>query len=571
VNKIKQILTIIDQQIIFWLASFLIVFIPLYPKIPLFSPIEQYIVRVRLEDIAILLTVIIWGIWYLRKKVAISTKFAKIIGLYLGFSFLSVISGIFLTKTIPMESIHIGKSLLHFFRYLEYFTLFFILYSAVQTKKDVIKLLGVLATTLFGVTIYGLGQRYLYWPVYSTMNREFSKGIRLYLTEHARVQSTFAGHYDLGAWLVIVLPLILALALSVKNKLFKVGLHLLHLGGLWLLVESAARSSFAGYVIAAEIVIIIFAIKKKYILAKAWYFMSRSVFLGLSILLTMIFFGDSMIERLAQAIEPIPILSQSYKALDQTLNRLPTLFINTNKPANGISTDEAVSILVSSDERPVTDNPKDKPSDVYVNVPDYVQVATVSATGKTEYITIEQERTYSANALKYGLSLAIRLDTLWPQAMTGFTTNPLLGTGYATLNKNVVYLFTEADGTDNNFLRTLGETGSLGFVTFYGLIGLAVFQALKVIRKNHDQLLTVLAIGYVGGSIGLLLNATYIDVYASSKVAYTFWGITGILISYSAIVEKKNNLTEDFIKVKSPKKTTFKNATTPKRRKRKNV
>lgn len=587
-NKIKQFLTIIDEQIIFWLASFLIVFIPLYPKIPLFSPIEQYIVRVRLEDVAILFTVIVWGIWWLRKKITVSTRFAKIIGLYLFFSFLSVVSGIFLTKTIPMETIHIGKSLLHFFRYLEYFTLFFILYSAIKTKKDVVKLLGILSATLLGVTIYGLGQRYLYWPVYSTMNREFSKGARLYLTEHARVQSTFAGHYDLGAWLVIVLPLILALALSLKNKFIKLGLHVLHLGGLWLLVESAARSSFAGYIIAAEIVVLLFALQKSNILSKSWYFISRSVFLDLSVLLTMIYFGDSMIERLVQAIEPIPILAQSYKAFDQaritiadqTFGKLPAIFPTQNKPSNGISTDEAVSILVSSDERPVTDNPKDKPSDVYVNVPDYVKVATVSATGQTEYITVAQERTYSANALKYGLSLAIRLDTLWPQAIKGFTTNPLLGTGYATLNKNVVYLFTEADGSDNNFLRTLGETGGLGFITFYGLIILAIVQAGKIINKNQDQLLTILAIGYIGGSIGLLLNATYIDVYASSKVAYTFWGLTGILISYASIVEKKNNLTEDFLKNKSQKnqiikkptrQITFKNATTPKRRKRKNV
>ncbi len=579
-NKIKQFLAIIDEQIIFWLASFLIVFIPLYPKIPLFSPIEQYIVRVRWEDVAILFTVIIWGIWWLRKKITVNARFAKIIGLYLLFSFLSVVSGIFLTKTIPMETIHIGKSMLHFFRYLEYFTLFFILYSAIKNKKDVIKLLGILSATLFAVTVYGLGQRYLYWPVFSTMNREFSKGIRLYLTEHARVQSTFAGHYDLGAWLVVVLPLIFALALNVKNKIIKLALHLLHLGGLWLLVESAARSSFAGYIIGAEIVIILFAINKTQFLSKVWYFFSRSAFLGISVLLTMIYFGDSMIERLVQAIEPIPILSQAYKTFDQTFGRLPTLFPTADKPTDGISTDDAVKILVSSDERPVTDNPKDKPSDVYVDVPEYVQVATISATGQTEYITVEQERTYSENALKYGLSLAIRLDTLWPQAINGFTANPLLGTGYATLNKNVVYLFTEADGTDNNFLRTLGETGALGFITFYGLIVLAIVQAGNIIKKNQDDLLTVMAIGYIGGSIGLLLNATYIDVYASSKVAYAFWGMTGILISYATIIEKKNNLTEDFLVRKTKKNNvykktsrqiTFKNATTPKRRKKKNV
>lgn len=585
-KKLKNLLAIIDDNLVFWLASFLVVFIPLYPKIPLFSPIEQYIVRVRLEDVAILFTVIVWGIWWLRKKVSFSPKFSKLILAYLVVGFLSVVSGVVLTKTIPFEPLHLGKSLLHFFRYLEYFTLFFILYSAIRTKKDVIKLMSVLAITLLGVTIYGLGQRYLYWPVYSTMNREFSKGIRLYLTEHARVQSTFAGHYDLGAWLVIVLPIILALAFSTQKKLLKLGLHLLHLGGLWLLIESAARSSFVGYIIGVELVVILLAWQKSKILSRGWYFLSRSIFLGVSVLLMMIYFGDSMIERLVQAIEPIPVLAQSYKAfdqarmtfIDQTFGRLSsTNFLNISKPQDGISTDEAVQILVSSDERPVTEKPKDKPSDVYVNVPDYVQVATVSATGETKVITIAQERTYSANALKYGLSFAIRLDTLWPQAIKGFTTNPALGTGYATLNKNVVYLFTEADGSDNNFLRTLGETGGLGFITFYGLIVVALVHASRAIRKNHDPLLTILAIGYVGGSIGLLLNATYIDVYASSKVAYTFWGMTGILLSYSTIAQKHASLSSDFLKKKpkinrdykkQPQQKTFKNATSPKRRKK---
>ena len=82
----------------------------------------------------------------------------------------------------------------------------FVLYSSIKSKQDVQKILAVMFFTTFAVAFYGFGQRYYYWPVYSTMNREFSKGITLYLTEHARVQSTFAGHYDLGAWLVIILP-----------------------------------------------------------------------------------------------------------------------------------------------------------------------------------------------------------------------------------------------------------------------------------------------------------------------------------------------------------------------------
>jgi O-antigen ligase len=142
----------------------------------------------------------------------------------------------------------------------------------------------------------------------------------------------------------------------------------------------------------------------------------------------------------------------------------------------------------------------------------------------------ERERTWSANALKYGLSIAIRLDTLWPNAVKGFMRNPLLGSGYATLNKESDYHFTEADSTDNNYLRALGETGLLGFVAFFGII----FLVLKQTSRNlfsQDILKSSLAIGLFAGTVGLLINATYIDVYAASKVAFTYWAVVGFTLA----------------------------------------
>ncbi|NCN03973.1 MAG: hypothetical protein GW942_02770, partial [Candidatus Pacebacteria bacterium] len=268
---------------------------------------------------------------------------------------------------------------------------------------------------------------------------------------------------------------------------------------------------------------------------------------------------------------------------DNTFGKiLPNLLPQANMPNNGLSTDEAVQIIVSSDTRPVTQKPveedlQNRPSDVYVDVPDYVKVATVSATGETTYITVERDRTYSDNALKYGLSLAIRLDTLWPQAIKGFYKNPLVGSGYATLNKDTLYLFTEADGVDNNFLRTLGETGLLGFISFYGTIIFAMSLAIKSLRNHQDELIKIFAIGYFAGSLGLLLNATYIDVYAASKVAFSYWAITGVFVAYYSIIENKSKLRKDFATKNSPinkrakrikKHLTFRNATTPKKRRK---
>lgn len=202
----------------------------------------------------------------------------------------------------------------------------------------------------------------------------------------------------------------------------------------------------------------------------------------------------------------------------------------SKKPQNGIAFDntDLDSVLTATDQQPVST----RPVDVYEDIPD--QVASESG-GVITYT--EKPRIWSDNALKYGLSFAIRLDELWPNAIKGFMKNPLLGSGYATLNKKDNFQFTEAESTDNNFLRTAGETGLFGFISFYG----AVVTLLIILYKNQKEQskqLKVINIAFIAASIGLLLNATYIDVFASSKVAFTYWALAGAILAYNNHVKK---------------------------------
>lgn len=535
----------LDDHIILILGSFLIAFIPLYPKIPLFSPIEQYIVRVRIEDLAVAATALVWLVQVARKKILWNSRFFWLMGLYGTIGLLSVLSAVFFIQTVPLEPLHLGKTLLHFFRYLEYFTLYFFVFSAIKQKKHLYWLLGVVAATVLLVAIYGFGQRYYYWPVYSTMNREFSKGIRLVLTEHARVQSTFGGHYDLAAYLVIVLPLLLGLAFSVKSKSIQLLLHGIHWTGIWLLILSASRTSFLAYLLGVWLVVALYAWKQPSWWSKIKWASSRYAVLSVVIGCTMLFFGTDMYERLLQVIEGYPQVHTRYHELNAQRKWLMDDYLPTKlgikapslpsatMPENAISIDE-MGVILDSDTRP---SPA-RPSDVYEDIPDLVQVATISADGTWTTITVEKPRTFSDNALKKGLSLAIRLDTLWPQAIRGFMRDPLLGSGYATLNKEAAYHFTEADSTDNNYLRTLGETGLLGFFSFYGIVAVAMWVAIKH-YQHPDPLLAGLSIGYLGAAAGLLINALYIDVFAASKVAFTFWAITGLLLAATQVIDPK--------------------------------
>ncbi len=541
---VKKVLKWIDENIILLFSGFLLAFIPLFPKIPFFSPIETYIVRIRAEDILILLAFIIYLIQLVRKKIRFKSFTAIIIFSYAIAGLLSVVSSVWIVKTVPLASEHILKTVLHYLRYLEYFTLFFIVFSAIRKPKDVKILLSTIATTLLGIAIYGVGQKYFYWPVYSTMNREFSKGIRLYLTEHARVQSTFAGHYDLAAYLVIILPIILAIAYGVKRRSLKIALFILQFFGAWLLIMSAARTSFVAYALAISMVIFIFSLKQGKIISRISWLFSRFISFWFVILIMMASFGSDIFERFIQVVESYPQLHQQYLVIEDSsvqlannisatlnLNKI-SIFKNDAPPPNSISTEEA-EILVASDQRPSTEKPKD----VYHDIPDKVEVATTSASGVTETIIVEKPRVWSDNALKYGLSMAIRLDTLWPRAIQGFLRNPFVGSGYATLNKTSINDFTIADSTDNNFLRTLGETGFLGFITFYGAVVSGSFFAIRGL-KHKDKLLSSLSIGYLAASIGLLFNALYIDVFAASKVALIFWAVTGLFLGYYEINKK---------------------------------
>ena len=537
-KKTSKFLAWIDRYLLLLMSSFLIAFIPLYPKIPLFDALPGYIVRVRLEDVLVFLTLIIYLIQILRKKIKWKNQINNWIFAYVIFALLSILSGIFIIPTIPMEMLHIGKSMLHWFRYIEYFSLFFILYSSIQEKKDLKIILHTLSFTLFAITLYGYGQKNWYWPVYSTMNREFSKGIRLYLTEHARVQSTFGGHYDLSAFLVILLPIYYTLSIKSNNKKEKKLYKVLHILGLWLLIVAASRTSFAAYILAIGAAILLTAADQKTFWKKLGYIIKRGALFSLMMIIMVYAFGDDMRERFEQVLQGYPGIYQNYTNAQKFVNenaketiKLAEQIkdrITNGPPDNGVAFDNTV--LTPTDEQPTTQ----KPVDVYVDVPDKVEVTDAEG----NVTVVEKERTWSENALKYGLSLAIRLDELWPNAINGFKKNPLLGSAYATLNKREFLHFTEAESTDNNFLRTLGETGLLGFISFYGVIFLLLRTFYRNQKKSKDETLKTINLAFIAASIGLLANATYIDVFASSKVAFTYWALSGALLAYNQLALK---------------------------------
>ena len=103
----------------------------------------------------------------------------------------------------------------------------------------------------------------------------------------------------------------------------------------------------------------------------------------------------------------------------------------------------------------------------------------------------------------------------------------MLGSGYSTLTKSKVWEFTFAESTDNDYLRLLGETGLLGFLSYLTIFVIILKTLFNSFKKATKPIYYAVLGASIAITIGLLVNALYIDVFESSKVAYTYWSIIG--------------------------------------------
>ena len=515
----QKLLSWLDDNLIALLAGFLLIFIPLYPKLPLLDVLPGYIVRIRLEDFLIGATVIIWFIWLIRKKITISLNpVIDIMGIYIAVGLLSMVSAVFIIQTVPLETIHVGKMVLHFLRRIEYFSLFFIFYTSIRSLKQVKTYLLILIGVMVAVTLYGYGQKYLYWPAFSTMNREFSKGWLLILTAHARVLSTFGGHYDLAAFTMMVLTILWSLFLGVKKRFYKILIFAVIASAFWLLILTASRTSFLAYLAGIFVICFLWAFRKGIRFSLISFF--AITFLSIFVMLS---FGD-LSDRFLKLLK-----------LDERLSGVRSLVLNPfGQPPSNQSViflennpNNIAAVTSKSDQPPTPLRPVDVEKDIPLVIP--------SASGSG---TVSTKRNYSQTALVYDLSTGIRLDALWPRAIGGFEKNIFVGSGYSTLTKVNVEEFTEAESTDNDFLRSLGETGILGFVAFYGILVAMLIVIWKTFTKINDPVFFSFVVGFAGLIVGLLVNAVYIDVFEASKVAYSFWAVAGITFGGLKVIDR---------------------------------
>jgi len=255
-----------------YIVTAIILAIPLYPKFPLFTIPGSY-VSVRLEDFLVLAAIIFFGILNFRyRKEFLKDNVFKAILFFLVVGLLSYLSAILITNTVEWR-----LGLLHWARRVEYISMFFVgFYSLKRRPGDLSFYLKLIPIIILLAFIYGFGQRYFTWPIIITQNEEYAKGVALRYVEGSHINSTFAGHYDLATYLVLFLPLILALMVYLKKK--NIFLILSYFAGLWLLVNTASRISFVSFFVSATLALILIKRLKRGI----FYILISLFFIGFS-------------------------------------------------------------------------------------------------------------------------------------------------------------------------------------------------------------------------------------------------------------------------------------------------
>lgn len=468
----------------------LLIVIPLYPKFPLFK-IPGSWVSIRLEDFLIATVLLVWLLGIVRRRFNfLKDDLDKTIIAYFVVGFISLASAIFVTHSVVP---HIG--LLHTLRRVEYMAVLFVVLASIKSRKELVFYLEVIFLTLIFVFLYGVGQKFFLFPVISTMNTEFAKGIALRLHPGARVSSTFAGHYDLAAYLVLLLPLAMAVLVSAKKKVHKFILALVFVFSFWLLLLSASRISFFAYLLS--ITFTLWFIKRK-----LWII----PILALSIVASS--FTPQLTDRYSQTLQ-VALYKIKQIQLKFPWDKQPTIISFVPEP-----TPTPIPII---EEKPQAVVKKIRVIPTPTPTPSEKRIVFY---GAGDEMPQTEDRSFS-----------IRVKVEWPRALRALAKNPLLGTGFSSITL----------ATDNDYLRALGEVGILGFLAFSLILLIIVRRSILVLFRRPQSFEDFLLIGLLGAMIGFLANAFFIDVFEASKVAITFWLLMGILVATTRLIKVETN------------------------------
>jgi hypothetical protein len=347
----------------------LVLVVPLYPKFP-FLRIPGSQVSLRLEDFLLAAVSLVWlGNVLPKWRALMKDRIIRAVFLFWAVGLVSLLSAILVTQTVVW---YIG--LFHWVRRVEYMVVLFIGMEAVKAREDLVVYVKCLLIVIVYAFVFAVGQKYFNWPVITTQNWEYAKGIALRYVDGGHLIATFAGHYDLATFLILVLPIFLSVLLASgrslselglsKNKwLGRMGLVVIIGMGMWLLVNAASRISIASYLGAMTVALVL---------------VRRYKVVPIVVVVTILFVGlsSNLIDRYTRIIK--------------------------------VTLDKVVQVI-------------------------NVEEVVMAAEGVPQRRESESTPTPAAAPIFEDRSTSIRLNVEWPRAGRALKKNPLLGTGYSSI------------------------------------------------------------------------------------------------------------------------------------------
>lgn len=511
-EKLTTWLRWLDTHLIKILLVGYIFFMPLWPKLPV-TMINYTYVGIRGDDFYSAFFFVVFLIQVLRKKIKLELKFALPIFLFWAAAFLSMAAGAFIQYTIDYPQL----GFLHAARRVQYMVIFFIAMSAIYSKKDFYFFMRLMISALGIVSIYGIGQKYIGWPAVQTMNPEYAKGYVLELGIESRISSTFAGHYDLAAYLILLIPIVLGFYLARDKVIFFVT----YVFSLLAMILTSSRASFGSYILSTLPYLV---------------FMRRFKLLIIVVVLTVAFtfLSQDLAERITRTFQASTVFvekdtGETQIAQDMTGTELPAGGVAIGQK-EGTATEEELSIMreriredletsAAAEGRELTEEEKER----------------LIAERLTNFIPVK--------TTLFDTSTSVRLQASWPQAINAWQQNYILGSGPSSLG----------EASDGDYFRWLGEFGLLGTGLFlYVLFSIAKYIWDFARKVKPDDV--AIYYGFLFGLAGLLINATYIDVFEASKLAYSFWLIAGLFVG-SVIVRRNEQTNKAHSSAKKHKKS----------------
>jgi len=245
----------LSQSFLKYIFAALLVFVPLYPKFPLFNVPGTY-VAVRAEDFILALLAFFLVFEFIKKPGFIfkhPTPRSIIIFWLVGL--VATISGIFLTQTAGLS-----LGLLHWARRVEYSLPFFAALILARNRENLIFFLRLIPLAALAVLLYGIGQIYFNAPVISTQSSDYSTGIALTLQPGVNLSSTFAGHYDLATFLTMTITLFAAFLIVIRRPSRRLIGIIFLLALFWLQLRTGSRIAFGATTLT---VILVFLLARK--------------------------------------------------------------------------------------------------------------------------------------------------------------------------------------------------------------------------------------------------------------------------------------------------------------------